>query len=650
MTKKIFLWTFLILILGIGGYIAYALWLKKTQNLDAMQVIPADALYIIETSQPIKSWKSISKSKVWQHIKHHPTFAEIGRGADAMDSLITDNDQLFAFLGERETYISAHKTTLRDYDFLYVVDMQKGAKFDFLQTMIEQIVKTAGWRPTDHEYKKYTISDLRYKNTGNVLHLCIVENQLVCSYTGKLVENAIDAIEEPSLAASDKFREIADRTPDGGLFKLFVNADRFDDFMQCYQQPLATMTLDISQILRYTGLSLNVADDYLKMQGVMNLNDSLESYLKAMLLNGNGKISAAEIIPETAAFYTALGFADFPRFMDQFEQLMQRDSMKWEGYKKNYHLLEKLLNLKIRDEFVSWIGSEVGYVIMPPHDSLLVKDFALVIKANDIEKAKEHLKNIHKKLKRRSPLKFRSKEYNGYEINEMRVKGFFKLLFGKLFDKFEKPYYVIIDDYVVFSNNDITLRTFIDAKTNEKTLANNERFKDVHDNFAETGSLFTYINMPSYLPLSRESMSSETFHSMQKNKDYINCFNTVGFGLKGNDKYFDVKLYSYFKLPDTSAAKLSEEVMMDSMTIADSTLASPLTDEGWKKEFYPDGKTKSETAVDEEGVADGVYREFYPDGTWKVKGKYREGKQTGTWKYYDESGEFIRKEDFEDEK
>ena len=31
------------------------------------------------------------------------------------------------------------------------------------------------------------------------------------------------------------------------------------------------------------------------------------------------------------------------------------------------------------------------------------------------------------------------------------MKGFFRLFFGKLFDKFEKPYYTYVDDYALGS-------------------------------------------------------------------------------------------------------------------------------------------------------------------------------------------------------
>ena len=42
------------------------------------------------------------------------------------------------------------------------------------------------------------------------------------------------------------------------------------------------------------------------------------------------------------------------------------------------------------------------------------------------------------------------------------MKGFFRLFFGGLFDKFEKPYYTYVDDYVVFSNKASSLLSFVE--------------------------------------------------------------------------------------------------------------------------------------------------------------------------------------------
>lgn len=69
-------------------------------------------------------------------------------------------------------------------------------------------------------------------------------------------------------------------------------------------------------------------------------------------------------------------------------------------------------------------------------------------------------------LKRRlsdcTPVKIKTANYKDFEINYVEMKGFFRLFFGKLFDKFEKPYYTYVDDYVVFSNKAASLLSFVE--------------------------------------------------------------------------------------------------------------------------------------------------------------------------------------------
>ena len=58
------------------------------------------------------------------------------------------------------------------------------------------------------------------------------------------------------------------------------------------------------------------------------------------------------------------------------------------------------------------------------------------------------------------------------------MKGFFRLFFGKLFDKFEKPYYTYVDDYVVFSNKAASLLSFVEDYEQKNLLKDNPGFKD----------------------------------------------------------------------------------------------------------------------------------------------------------------------------
>lgn len=92
------------------------------------------------------------------------------------------------------------------------------------------------------------------------------------------------------------------------------------------------------------------------------------------------------------------------------------------------------------------------------HDPELI----LAIRAKSIKDARKNMEFIEKKIKRRTPVKIKTANYKDFEINYVEMKGFFRLFFGKLFDKFEKPYYTYVDDYVVFSNKAASLLSFVE--------------------------------------------------------------------------------------------------------------------------------------------------------------------------------------------
>ncbi|MFH2036782.1 MAG: toxin-antitoxin system YwqK family antitoxin [Candidatus Zixiibacteriota bacterium] len=64
-------------------------------------------------------------------------------------------------------------------------------------------------------------------------------------------------------------------------------------------------------------------------------------------------------------------------------------------------------------------------------------------------------------------------------------------------------------------------------------------------------------------------------------------------------------------------------------------------------EFYRDGTPKRRTERNLEGnFHEGLHREWYPDGSIKVEGQYSGGGKTGIWKFYSESGELIKEEQY----
>ena len=61
--------------------------------------------------------------------------------------------------------------------------------------------------------------------------------------------------------------------------------------------------------------------------------------------------------------------------------------------------------------------------------------------------------------------------------------------------------------------------------------------------------------------------------------------------------------------------------------------------------YYDNGTKWSESYYDN-GIVDGHSITFFPNGKVRYIGEYKQGEKSGVWKFYDESGEFVKEENF----
>ncbi|MFL5729040.1 MAG: DUF3352 domain-containing protein, partial [Cytophagaceae bacterium] len=259
-------------------------------------------------------------------------------------------------------------------------------------------------------------------------------------------------------------------------------------------------------------------------------------------------------------------------------------------------------------------------------------------------------------VRKRTPIKFKEFTYKGYPINYMEVKGFFKLMLGKFFKGLEKPYYTMINDYVIMSNHPQTVKSIIDDYTAGRTLKNYKEYNTFLDNFDKSSNVFIYANMPVLHSALEGFVAPETWTSANTNKDYIICFPHIGFQLKEKDELFEAKFVSAYKdvnevreqqakinspIPatsDTTTTKVVEEDN-DENNVEDLD-AKKFTDK------YSDGSIRSEVYL-KNGLRNGSYKEYYPNGEVKIKGHYENDMKQGTFKYFDENGKLKEKKEFD---
>lgn len=647
-----------IFLLIIAATYFYFFHLKVGAKLQSINAVPQNAVFIIDIEDPFDQWNNITQGEIWNFLKTNKILSDLGNRIDSLNQSFQENQFVLDMLASRPVMVSAHKIRGDDFGLLYVIDLTEASRFSFVKDYLENLVGD-DMQVTKRGYHGSEIIELAFKNSHKLLYLYIKNNLIVVSSTHTLIENSIDQIEEPAIARNLDYLDVSKLMDDDGI-KLYLQHSYFKAYASKWmnQKETASPVYAFIESILFSAINIKIDNQFLSFSGYSSLNDSLNSYAKIIHNSGVGKTELHQVVPENSLFFLSMGFKSFTTFYKNIEAKISA-SDEADEYFKNKEKLENYLNISVEEHFLSWIGGEAGVLQIQPTENSKTSGYAVAFKASDIDLAKEKLNYLKQQIKKKTPVKFKGIEYKGYKINFLSVKGLFKVLLGKMFSKLDKPYYTIIDDFVIFSNQPGTLAQLINYNIDDKTLQNNEQFDDYFDQFSSKSSLFFYINSKQIVPYSKEFLSVDYWKVMNSNKSYIESFPLVGVQILPKKKLLSTSIiFNYMpKQEFTDWSQLftaAEPVEFDSAIsnkpnieeqVAVEDIFPDELDDNKLIETHKNGVNRIEVSL-KDGLKDGSYKEYDSLGNVIVKGRYKKNKKTSTWKYYDSDGNLLRKEKF----
>ena len=659
MRKKIFFGV-LVAMLIYAGYLLYLLVLSPKNNLQSIYLIPKDAVFVVESEKPVKSWKKIRDSEAWSHLIKNNHFSELTSNIQEVDTVFNNQRRLFEFLDDRSLFISVHMISPKDYGIFYVLDLKRIAKLKLLKTYLNTLLNE-NYTLSKRNYHDHEILEVYDRSSKKTMSLAFIKNQLIASYTHSLVEASIDQYEEPILGRNLNFIAINEKVGFEDLFRLYVQYNYLDDYIAAFSDKPGDWVERVSKNFMFSGFHFDLdKNNTLTANGYTNISDTNENYLEALQKSGTAKRSISEVAPKRTALYLSYGFDSFSKFYDNFKPVQQDNPKQFEEYQAGIEKLEKFLKINVEEHFISWIDDEIALLQIQSQISKGKNDIALVLKANDREEARTNLGFILDQIRKKTPVKFKTVNYKQYEINYLSIKGFFKILLGNRFKELDKPYFTFIEDYVVFSNNPNTLKSIINDVLDKQTLSTSDDFKMFEKRFDKKTSLFLYSNVPVLYDNMYALADRKTKSQMRKNKDYIICFPQVGLQMTPEDEVFESRFVIDYK--DVNEVKASAQFQEKSHLAKQETSISKsgeITEAVFKlRPIYPNDLTaKSYTTkyangtvrfqVElKDGLKHGRYTQYYTDGTEKMTGRFRKDIQVGTWRYFDKEGKQLLKKRF----
>jgi hypothetical protein len=212
-------------------------------------------------------------------------------------------------------------------------------------------------------------------------------------------------------------------------------------------------------------------------------------------------------------------------------------------------------------------------------------------------------------------------------------------------------------------------------------LANYKKYQAFSKNFKKKNNLFLYVNTPALYHNLQHYLSEETWEDVKKNKEFIICFDKLGFQLAEEQGLFSTELHVQYspieeildenKTAETTLLERLERLgkqrflIDDSLVVGGDNAYAFMMQDGETEdlieigeitpddldadvyqEFYEGGALKFEVGL-KDGVRNGNYREYYEDGTLKIKGRFKDDLQHGRWKIYNQKGKVIEKLKYE---
>ncbi|MFO7655867.1 MAG: DUF3352 domain-containing protein [Bacteroidales bacterium] len=660
--KKIFQFLAVLTVFAVISGFIYLFILSPDDKFQSVYLVPHDAAYIIETEDPFGAWDKIIHTNVWAYLKTNDLMSDINKDIVGADSLISSNRMLVNLFGNRKILISSHRYKPGRYEFLFVVDLKSISKLKNLKSHLGKITDD-DLRLTYRTYKDYEIMELFDKKSGDLYYFSLIKNQLIFSKVYTLIEASIDQLDKLTLGRDLNFIEVTRHTEGKGLFSICINYLYFKDYIALIMGKPNDFLKMLSDNLYYTSAYVQLDEKgMLQVTGYTSVKDTTKSLFRALMKSGQGGYGFAGYAPSRTATFVNIGSDQTLTLYRNIKSTLDNASLA--NLESVMGKTEKMLKINIEKDILGWMQDEITLIQTQPSNLGRMNEFAVAFRAGSNKQATESLSYLAAQVKKNSPVKFKAIIYKGYTINYLYIPGIFKMLFGNLIKRLEKPYYTIIDEYVVFSNHPQTLKSIVDDLESGNTLKSDENRNEFLSHFDYRSMVMAYFQVPVLFSNVKEFVSPQTWTTMQKNKQYFVCFPNIGLSVRNDKELIKLNLSAEFNPQPDEFTPVKYLFDPMSFMLQDSTAFKTVEGEKARddfepviiineldaskhEEFFEDGNLRLSVGL-KNGLMDGNFREYYQTGKLRLRGKYKQDVMDGTWKLYDEKGNLIESREYHD--
>jgi hypothetical protein len=546
--RKFGLFLIVLTILGIGVYFLMPTGeTSKAHSTEGIDLIPKDAFLLLKSESFGTLYSDLENNRTISKFLELPDFNSTW--LDVKDIQKTLSNQPWISGKKDAIHLSLHMTGKSSYAPLVVVGPINDFTIDPNQLKGIQ-------QESSRVYEEIEISTLKVDSLEQSLFASHLGRFLVFSTSPVLVETAVRNYKYSFSLLQDKgFKKLlrtSDPQSDGNLF---IHYGRLSNFLQIYENSSDRHVEE--KLLAFGGwleMDLNIKDNGVMMNGFSVINDSTKTFLNSFKNTGAQKFNAASVLPSNTAYISYMGWEDFDVYYKGFLEYLNT-KQKLYTHESNIENINKKYKFDVKEDVFSWIGREMVVFITEGNQENVAKNLGLAIQVENLEKLNLHLSKIVSNTKGSLEVS----EYLNYKIGDLNLTNLFPMLFGSTLDGIEKSNFVIIEDYIIFANDEGNLKHIINAYLRGSTLVKSIQFNKFMDNLTDLSSYFVYYNFKHAQNFPKAYLSSDAFSQFDLVKDSIKNLNAFAFQvIENNDLFFTNGYMEYKKIEESKTVSLIE--------------------------------------------------------------------------------------------
>lgn len=383
------------------------------------------------------------------------------------------------------------------------------------------------------------LKNINFKQKGNIYELNFADSTTCfLAFEGQLViaSNTMEAIQQSLQTKGTASQSFVDYIKANSRFSKNTLASLYLDFNKIPSLLKQVLSNNLTGELNlfnkqnsFAALNYNFSREKLLFNGSTVVNNP-SSYFQLFAKVPEQKISINTIIPEKTANYCLYTINDYGNWRKNLNIWLAQQSDKEKTGKMVDNIKQKY-GIDLDQIFPKYFKNQLAVFELNTGEKFGA------IALSDGEKVDQLLLDLSASY---SPdTRIFKEAYIPYNY------------FGEPFKKFERPFYTIIDNYLVMANNASSIQVFLNNYKNNELLINDEGYKGLSDQLSSSSTISFYVSHKNSNDIFGRNLKAPYFKQYQS-KDGLKVYDSFCYQLAGDNGKFLTNLLLYKKPVQTT--------------------------------------------------------------------------------------------------